>query len=165
MSNTDAAPVVPPVPPRVARRWTRRHFVLLWVFLGAGASFSFTVLTITVLLAGFYAHWISEWATDIVAYTVWPFVCLIEIIFQVIPMNVRQQTQGWHVVADQWTSYLPITGCVVIGCAMFFGGFSMSGSGWIIWWQSLLTGIVEFMLLAVSNKLIAAARGSEETPV
>lgn len=156
-----------PAPPRplLTRRERHRRHVIFWVFAGAMSSGAFAFLGAGIIIAAYYTGWIPLWAIQEIANKIWPFVCIIEITLQVIPMNVRQQTQGWDVVADQWTSFLPMVGCAVVLTAMFFGKLGMGPEGWRIWSASLGVAIIELMLLSVSNKLIAAARGSEETAV
>ncbi len=162
---TDLAPEAPASAPQRTRRERRRRAVQEWVLLGAVSSGLFGVATLGILAATYYARWIPLEVFYFIATKVWPFVCLGEIIVQIIPMDVRQQTQGWDVVADQWTSFLPLAGCLLVFAGMFFGPFGLDSEGWQVWAMSFLTALIEFLLLAVSNKLIAAARGSEETAV
>ncbi len=152
------------MPPERVRKIRHRRHILAWVFTGAISSALFAAMVVAIPLATYYAKWLTPAAAEAI-FANWPYVFLAEIIMQIIPMNVRQQTQGWDVVADQWTSFLPMLGCAVLLTAMFFGGFAMDERGWNFLGWSFLTAVIELLLLAVSNKLIAAARGSEETPV
>lgn len=153
------------MPLEKVRRIRHRRHVIAWVFAGAASSVLFPAATVAVLLAGYYSMWLKPAAVTYIATEIWPYVCIAEIIMQMIPMNARQQTQGWDVIADQWTSFFPLIGCVIVLAAMYFGGFGMDAEGWRIWNLSFFTGVAEMLLLAIGNKLIAAARGSEETPV
>ena len=139
-----------------------RGYVTTWVFGGALASFTFALLTFGVEVAAYYAKWIPADAMWTIASKVWPIVCLLEVFMQVVPMNVRRQTQGWDIVADQWTSHFPWTACVAVFVAMIFGGFNLGEAGWWILAESFGTALIELQLLALSNKLIAAARGEEK---
>ena len=152
------------MPPERVRKIQHRRHVLAWVFTGAISSALFAIMTVAIPLATYYAKWLTPAAAEAI-FANWPYVILAEVIMQIIPMNVRQQTQGWDVVTDQWTSFLPMLGCAVVLTAMFFGGFAMDERGWKFLSWSFLTAVIELLLLAVSNKLIAAARGSEETQV
>ena len=148
--------------PKLTARERRRRLVLIWVFIGALTSGIFAVANFAILVAVFYAEWLTPSAVGTIM-MFWPFVCLLEIILQIVPMNVRQQTQGWDVIIDQWTSFLPLTSCVAVLIAMSFGKFGLNFDGWLMWTASLLTAIIEMQLIPIGNKLIAAARGSEET--
>lgn len=159
---TDQSPGASAPRPQLTRRERHRKHVLTWVFIGAIASGVFAVANFFVLVAVFYAGWLTPSAIETVV-TFWPFVCLFEIVLQIIPMNVRQQTQGWDVIIDQWTSYLPAVSAIVVLVAMFFGNFGLNFDGWLIWSASLFTAVIELQLIPIGNKLIAAARGSEET--
>jgi hypothetical protein len=138
----------------------RRH-VLVWVFVGAISSALFTGTLILTLVGAYHFKFITPGAIQEIAFLFWPTVCFVEIIMQIVPMIVRQQTQGWDVVADQATSFFPMTGCLLILGLIGFGLFGMGAEGWLVWEESLFTAFIELALLALSNKLIAAARGEE----
>ena len=138
----------------------RRH-VVAWVFIGAVSSVVFAVVTVGVELLAYQVKWIPPEHMDRIAYSIWGFVCLIEVMLQIIPMIVRYQTKSWDLVADQWTSYAPLMGCVVVFTLMIFAGLQVGGPGLIILALSFCVSLVELELLALSNPLIAAARGTE----
>ena len=158
----DAGPDLASPKPELTARQRRRQLVFTWVLIGAMTSGIFAVANFSILIAVFSAGWLTPSAVGTIM-MFWPFVCLLEIILQIIPMNVRQQTQGWDVIIDQWTSWLPLTSCLAVLIAMFFGKFGLNFDGWLMWTASLLTAIIEMQLIPIGNKLIAAARGSEET--
>ena len=153
------------MPPERVQHIRRRRYVIAWVSAGGASSVLFTAATITILFAAYYGKWLTPAAVEQISRNIWWVVCFGEVLMQAIPMIVRQQTQGWDVIADQWTSFFPLLGCVVVLTAMAFGGFGMDADGWRILAQSFFAGVVELVLLALGNKLIAAARGSEETQV
>ena len=144
----------------------KRHFIVFWVFVGAMASAVFAVMIIMTLGGTYYFRVIPLWAIQVIVDKWWPFIVLGEITLQIIPMAVRYQTQSWDVVADQWTSWIPGAACLFVPLQIFvFGTFSMGGEGWRLWGLSVFAALIELLLQSLSNKLIAAARGSEETSV
>jgi len=160
----DAGPVPAAQKPELTARQKRRRLVFTWVLIGAMTSGIFAVANFAILVAVFSAGWLTPSAVGTIM-VFWPFVCLLEIALQIVPMNVRQQTQGWDVIIDQWTSFLPLTSCVAVLIAMSFGKFGLNFDGWLMWTASLFTAVIEMQLIPIGNKLIAAARGSEETNI
>jgi hypothetical protein len=140
--------------PRPKRRINWASF---WVMMGAFSSGGFFVLILITFL-------LLPPATIGYLAGIWPFLCVGYIIMQIIPMIARYQTQGLDVAIDQFTSIFAVMGTVFVLAAAIFK-ISLSGDGWYIFGLNIVTHAADLLLLVVGNKMIAAARGSEETPV
>jgi len=138
------------------------NWTAVWVFAGAMSSGGLMVLTLTTFLGAYRWSFLSSGSTTFIANTIWPFICLGYLAFQVVPMIVRYQTQGWDVAVDQISTIVAFMGSVAVLTMWLTGYLTVDAAGWRIFFQTLLTHVVDLLLLLAGNKMIAAARGAEE---
>ncbi len=148
-------------PARPRRRHNWRAF---WVLIGGFASGGFFFSVVGTFIGAYYFTWIPLWAMQRIE-EAWPFLMLTYVVSQILPMLARFHSQGGAVAADQFTSVIATMGTVVVLTAWAFGVLPIASEGWRMLAQVGIVNFIDLLLLVLGNKLIAAARGSEETAV
>lgn len=137
----------------------------IWVLIGAMASGGYLFAVLGIFLGAYHLQVIPASAISFIADDLWPFVCLGYIFLQIIPMVVRYQTQGWDVGIDQVSTIVAFMGIVVVLAGWGFGKIVIDAEGWKMFSLTLMTHLIDISLLLGGNKMIAAARGSEERAI
>ncbi len=127
------------------------------VAVGGIASIVHLFVVVLFFLGAYHKGWIPVWARQEIAAVATDWF-LVYLGIQIWSTFARNQTSGFHVAVDQVTSYLSISGSVIV-LTLWIGGVLLIGAeGWRVFRWMLLVNMCEVLLLIGSFKLVATAR-------